>query len=66
MDIIKTLIENLIKVFPKRQECAEICGTLRPPGYYRDSGGLEADPVMELQDGRWAAIKESHYHMIAI
>ena len=30
---------------------------LQPVHYYRDSDGLEADAIIELRDGRWAAIE---------
>lgn len=37
-------------------EAHELCGDV-PVRYYRDDSGLEADAVIELADGRWAAFE---------
>ena len=37
-------------------EAQELCGDV-PVRYYRDDSGLEADAIIELADGRWAAFE---------
>lgn len=37
-------------------EAQELCGDV-PVRYYRDATGLEADAIVELADGRWAAFE---------
>ena len=37
-------------------EAQELCGDV-PVRYYRDATGLEADAIVELADGRWAAVE---------
>ena len=37
-------------------EAHELCGDV-PVRYYRDDSGLEADAIVELADGRWAAFE---------
>jgi predicted AAA+ superfamily ATPase len=51
------VFENLcIRDLQVYAEAQELCGDV-PVRYYRDSTGLEADAIIELADGRWAAFE---------
>lgn len=51
------VFENLcIRDLEVYAEAQELCGDV-PVRYYRDATGLEADAVVELADGRWAAFE---------
>lgn len=51
------VFENLcVRDLEVYAEAQELCGDV-PVRYYRDATGLEADAIVELADGRWAAFE---------